>query len=450
MNYQQALDYIYGFVNFETSPIPRTAEHFDLRRMYELMAQLGNPQDMAKSVHITGTKGKGSTAAMIAAVLTASGYNTGLYTSPHLIDLRERIQVNGEMIQEADLIALVEKLKPDIEAVNQRATYGKLTTFEVLTALAFAYYRQRGVDFQVLEVGLGGRLDATNIIKNPAVCIITSISYDHTEVLGDTLAKIATEKSAIIKPGCVAVVSPQSDEAREVIEKRCEEQGVRLIQVGKDVTWNGTGYGLGGQRLSVNGLFLTYELGLPLLGDHQMENAAAAVAALEVLSGKAFKISKDSIIDGITRVKWPGRFQVLGQEPLVIADGAHNHDSARKLAQSLEQYCGLSADRDKRTRKSVLVFGASLDKKVAGVIAELYRLFDHVIVTVSRNPRAMVISRLRDEFSRLGVEAESAPDVKTALSQAISLAGDDGLVCVTGSLFAVAEAMEYPGDRANR
>lgn len=450
MNYQQTLDYIYGFVNFETLPIPRTAEHFDLRRMYELMNQLGNPQDVARSVHITGTKGKGSTSAMISSALTSAGYVTGLYTSPHLIDLRERIQVNGEPISEADLLALVEKLKPDIEAVHRRAAYGKLTTFEVLTALAFAYYRQRGVEFQVLEVGLGGRLDATNVIKSPEVCVITSISYDHTDVLGDTLAQIATEKSGIIKPGCVVVTSPQTDEAGEVIERVCRERGLRLVKVGRDVRWRGISFGLEGQRLEVKGRLDNYQLSLPLLGDHQMENAAVAVAVLEELAGRGFKVNRNNIVEGIAGVKWHGRFQILSRKPLVIADGAHNHDSARKLAQTLEQYCGLSADRAKHSMTGILVFGASLDKKVSSVIAELYPIFDRVIVTASRNPRAVSPSKLKDEFARYGVEAQTAADVKSAISQALSLAGEEGLVCVTGSLFVVAEAIEQSANQANR
>jgi len=452
MDYQQTLDYIYGFVNFETSPIPRTAEHFDLRRMYELMARLGNPQEAAKSVHITGTKGKGSTAAMLASVLTASGRTTGLYTSPHLLDMRERIQVNGEPIPVADLITLVERLKPDFEAVNRQATYGKLTTFEILTALAFAYFQQRGVKYQVLEVGLGGRLDATNVIAHPEVCIITSISYDHTEVLGDTLAKIAAEKSAIIKPGCVAVISPQSDEARQVIEKKCLECGVKLLQAGRDVTWRGINTSLEGQTLEVAGRLRKYTVNIPLLGEHQMDNTAAVMVALEVLIGRGLHIREAHILDGLAGVKWPGRFQILRRKPLVIIDGAHNHDSARRLRLTLEQYCGLSAKEPVGStgsnRPAVLIFGASLDKNIHTVVAELVTVFDRVIVTASHNPRAMTLSKLEEAFDRYGVATQVTPDVNTAIAQALSLAGDNGLVCVTGSLFVVAEALEIMGTPA--
>ena len=209
-SYQQALDYLCSFVDYETMHLPRSAVNYDLRRVEELLFRLGNPHLAARSVHVAGTKGKGSVAAMVAAVLTASGYTTGLYTSPHLNDLRERIRVNGELITEEELIALVERLKSEVEAVSEKATYGQLTTFELLTALGFAHFKQKGVDFQVVEVGLGGRLDATNVIQ-PEVCIITSISFDHTEVLGSSLTEIASEKAGIIKP-CLLYTSDAADE----------------------------------------------------------------------------------------------------------------------------------------------------------------------------------------------------------------------------------------------
>lgn len=446
MDLQQTLDYIYSYINSETSPGARSPEHYDLRRMYQIMSRLGNPQDAAPSVHITGTKGKGSTSAMLAAALFASGYDTGLYTSPHLLDMRERIQVNGQPIPVTDLIALVERLKPHFEAVHQAALYGKLTTFEVLTALGFAYFGQRAAGFQVLEVGLGGRLDATNIISHPQVCIITSISYDHTEVLGDTLAKIAAEKSGIIKPGCVVVIPPQADEAREVIERRCRELGVKLLQAGRDVTWRGLDYSLAGQEIEVTGRLGRYRINLPLLGDHQMENAAVAITALEVLQERGFHITEKSIIEGLNGVKWHGRFQILRRQPLVIADGAHNHDSARKLRLTLEKYCNLPADSKHSAMPAILVFGASSDKNIAAVIAELMPVFNRVVVTASHNLRAMALHRLKTAFDGYDVETTVTADTASALKQALALAGDSGIICVTGSLFVVAEALELMGD----
>jgi len=327
----------------------------------------------------------------------------------------------------------VERFKPEIEAVSQKATYGQLTTFEVLTALGFAYFKLKGADFQVVEVGLGGRLDATNVVQ-PEVCLITSISLDHTEVLGNSLAEIAAEKAGIIKAGCVVVTSPQADEVDKVIQKTCLSYGVELVRVGSDVTWQGLSSNLNRQLFQVKGRLGSYELSIPLLGDFQLGNAATAVAALEVLAGKGFNISKDSITSGLAQVGWPGRFQILSHHPLLIVDGAHNPDSARRLKQSLEQY--LDFDR------AILVIGASSDKDIAGVISELVPLFDKVIITSSRHPRAIALPPIVAEFRRHGVEAQAVEAISEALSLALALAGARDLICVTGSLFVVAEAIE--------
>ncbi len=434
MNYQQALDYIYSYIDYEKVPRLRyNSANYDLRRMGELLARSGNPHLKARSVHIAGTNGKGSIAAMVASVLGASGYTTGLYTSPHLNSLNERIRVDGEPISDEELVALVERLKPEVEAVDQKATYGRLTTFEFLTALAFVYFEQKGVDFQVLEVGMGGRLDATNVI-DPEVCVITSISFDHMDVLGDTLAEIAAEKAGIIKPGSIVVASPQPDEAAGVIKETCRGCGAQLIMVGSDVTWQGLGFDLDRQLLRVQGRKGSYELSIPLLGQHQLDNAATAVAALEVLADSGFNISKESSTNGLARVSWPGRLQILSHHPLVVVDGAHNIDSARRLKQSIEQYFDFD--------HAILVMGASYDKDIASIVKELFSPFDKVIVTRSRHPRAMALAPLVAEFARHGVKAQAVEDVPSALSQALAQAGDKDLLCVTGSLFVVAEAIE--------
>jgi len=452
VDYQQALDYLYNsFVNYETMPMSRDAAHFDLRRMDELMLRLDNPHQAARSVHVAGTKGKGSTAAMIASVLTAAGYTTGLNTSPHLIDLRERIKVDGEFITEEELITLVEKLRPEFDTVKQQATYGELTTFEVLTALAFYYFREKGADFQVMEVGLGGRLDATNII-NPEVAVITSISLDHTEVLGNSLAEIAAQKAGIIKPGGVVVTSPQPAEAARVIEAAAASCRAKLVRVGTDVTWQGLKFDLAGQLFEVKGRLGEYRLATPLLGHHQLENAATAVAALEVLVEGGFNVSPDSIASGLAQVSWPGRFQVLRRHPLIVADGAHNLDSIQRLKETLEQYFGLvagrrlpgagSRDSVSHVDQAILVIGASFDKEIASVVSELFPLFDRVIVTHSRHPRAAAPAALVAEFTKQGVETLVTDNVPAALSLARSLSGSNDLICVTGSLFVVGEVIE--------
>jgi dihydrofolate synthase/folylpolyglutamate synthase len=448
--YQQAIDYLSSYTDYEKMPMPHDPAFYDLRRVEELLGQLGNPHLKARSVHITGTNGKGSVAAMVASALTASGYTTGLYTSPHLHTWRERIQVSGELISEEELAATVAKVKPEVEAVNRRATYGLITTFELLTVLAFVYFESRKVDFQVLEVGMGGRFDATSVIT-PEVSILTSISYDHTQVLGNTLAKIAAEKAAIIKPGVTAVISPQVGEVTEVIEGACLSNKARLIRVGSDVTWQSLGFDLTGQQLQVRGRLGSYKLSIPLLGQHQLDNAATAVAALEVLSEKGFNVPAGSIIRGLARVYWPGRFQILRRHPLVLVDGAHNPGAARKLRQALEQHFGLVTRHNRQAGsrnsfpypdfdRAVLVTGISGDKDVAGIVAELYPLFDRVIVTRSLNPRAMAPALLKAEFARHGVEAEIAEGVPTAVS--LALAGNRDLICITGSLFVVGEAIE--------
>ncbi len=433
MDYQQALDYIFSYTDYEKEPMPHDPAFYDLRRVEELLARLGNPHLGARSVHIAGTNGKGSTAAMVASALTASGYTAGLYTSPHLHTWRERIRVNGELISEGELAALVERLKPEVEAVNQKATYGQLTTFELLTALAFAHFKLKGVDFLVLEVGLGGKFDATNVIQ-PEVCIITSISFDHTEVLGNSLAKIAAEKAGIIKPGCVVVTSPQPDEVGKIIEETCFSYGVELVRVGSDVTWQGLSSNLNRQLFQVKGRLGSYELSIPLLGDYQLDNAATAIAALEVLAGKGFNISKDGIISGLAQVGWPGRFQILSHHPLLIIDGAHNPDSARRLKQSLEQYFDFD--------RAILVIGVSSDKDIAGIVSELASLFNKVIITRSRHPRAMALPQLKAEFRRHEIEAQAVEAVSEALSLALALAEARDLICITGSLFVAAEAIE--------
>lgn len=435
MNYQQALDYLYSFVDYETTPPPRDAAHYDLRRVEELLACLGNPHLKAKSVHIAGTKGKGSTAAMIASVLTASGYTTGLYTSPHLSDLRERIQVDGELISKAEIVSLVAKLKLEVEVVNLRANYGQLTTFELLTALGFLYFGLKGVDFQVVEAGLGGRLDATNIVR-PEVCIITSISLDHTDVLGNSLVQIATEKAGIIKPGGVVVSSPQVDEVAKVIEEACLKCSAGLVRVGSDVTWQELGVDVNRQLLRVNGRLASYQLSLPLFGRYQLENAVTAVAALEVLATKGFNVSRGSIITGLAKVGWPGRFQIVKRSPLIVVDGAHNPASARGLRQSIEHYF-------KDFDQAILVIGASSDKDVAGIVSELYPLFNKVIVTRSRHPRAMATPPIAAEFRKHGVKVQVAQTIPEALSPALAQASDKDFICVTGSLFVVGEAIEY-------
>ena len=430
MNYQAALSYILSFTDYEKLPaFLYRADNFDLRRMVKLLDRLGNPHLTSPAIHIAGTKGKGSTAAMIASILSAAGYRTGLYTSPHLHTFRERITVDGEMIAEEEFSALTERLQPEIEEVNRRHNYGEITTFEILTALALAFFSLRRVDFQVLEVGLGGRLDATNVVM-PRIAVITSISLDHAEVLGDSLAKIAGEKAGIIKSGTVVISAPQSSEVERVIEEVCRSKGVSLITVGRDVTWGKVKSDLSGQFFEVKGKTGSHKLIIPLLGEHQLENAAVAVAALEALD-----IGAKDIARGLAQVQWPGRLEILRYEPLFLADGAHNADSAKRLRETIENY--LHFDR------LILILGASSDKDVASIVGELAPLSSMAIVTRSRHPRALAPDLLLEELEKQGVTGELAESVSFAVERALEIAGPRDLICATGSLFVAAEAREY-------
>ncbi|OGO44796.1 MAG: hypothetical protein A2Z05_03155, partial [Chloroflexi bacterium RBG_16_60_22] len=355
MDYKEALEYLLRFADYER--LPRSGIVWDLRRMERLLEGLGNPQHAARTVHVAGTKGKGSTAAMIASVLVQAGRRTGLYTSPHLLSFTERIQVDGKPIAGADWARLTESLVPHVEAVNREGAFGELTTFEILTALAFACFREVGAEFQVVEVGLGGRLDATNVVR-PQVCVMTSISYDHMDVLGDTLTKIAGEKAGIIKPGAAVVAAPQFPEAMAVIERVCRERGVPLVRVGEDVTWRAGAFSPEGQSFRVKGLKGEYDLRIPLLGEHQLENAAAAVAAVEALDAA---IPAAAVVDGLARVKWPGRLHVLRRAPWVVVDAAHNAYSMKRLGEALQRHF--------KYDHLTLILGFGGDKDVAGMVA---------------------------------------------------------------------------------
>lgn len=436
LNYSQAEEYLNSFTNYEQIPgISYAQPGYSLRHVEELLNRMGNPHLAARTVHIAGTKGKGSIAAMIAQVLTNSGYKTGLYTSPHFHTLRERIAIDGILISEAEFATVMSEVKPFIESMKQDTSFQQLTYFEALTALAFAYFQAKQVDFQVLEVGLGGRLDATNVVANPAVCIISSISLDHTQILGKTLEEIAREKAGIVKPGCWVVISPQPQEACSVLIDICRQKKAKVVQVGKDITWRKIGGDLHYQSLVIAGTTKEYEVTIPLLGDFQLENATTAVSALEVLASEGFAISPADIAQGLAQVKWPGRFQILQQHPAVLVDGAHNVASMKKLVNNIKAYFP--------NKRIFLVFGASCDKDIPGIINELVPLSPQVIVTQASHSRAAPLAVLAAEFSKRGIGSEAGETVGKAISRALSLADTTDVICVTGSLFVVAEALAY-------
>ncbi|HRQ23955.1 MAG TPA: folylpolyglutamate synthase/dihydrofolate synthase family protein, partial [Anaerolineales bacterium] len=419
--YNQALDYLYSFVDYSLKYSSELAKaEFNLDRMFALMEELGDPQNRYLIIHVAGTKGKGSVCALCASALKAAGYKVGLYTSPHLLDFCERIQVNGEPISRELLVELVEEIKPAVAKIP------KLTTFEITTALGFLAFAKQGCNAAVIEVGLGGRLDATNIVA-PKVSVITSLSYDHMAVLGDTLAKIAGEKAGIIKRGVPVVSSSQKDEALEVLERVAKLEDSSFTLVGKDIKFESLSSSLDGQSLRiVDDLRLsTFNLQLPLLGSHQLENAATAYAALKV---SGLEISDEAIQKGFAQVKWRARFEIARRDPPVIFDSAHNEDSFVKLRETLETYFP--------DKKAYLIFGASEDKNIPGMFAALKPKIQRLIVTRADHPRALEEGRIVELARQAEIESEAVSPVESALARALELSAKDGsIVLSAGSMF---------------
>lgn len=443
--YQQALDYLYSFVDYSlTRNLRYSPEKFDLERMRALMERLGNPHQKYPVIHVAGTKGKGSVSALSASALRATGYKVGFYSSPHLVDFTERIQVNGEAISHSELVRLVEALKPHVALID------RLTTFELTTALGFLYFSEQKVDIAVIEVGLGGRLDATNVVT-PLVSVITSLSYDHMAVLGNTLSQIAGEKAGIIKEGRPVVLAPQKEEARLVVEQVARERNAPLTQVGRDflfaalthttqqqtmLVWPAQDQPLMDEFSESGGrtVWQPVRLTIPLLGYHQVENAATAYATLQVARASGVRITEEAIFKGFSSVYWPGRFEFLQRTPPVVIDSAHNGDSALKLRLALDDYLpGLPI---------VLVFGASEDKDIHSMLSELLPRVRFMIATQSEHPRAIEADKLVEIARQFGTKAEAVLPFEKAMERALELADAEAGIVVTGSIFVAAAARD--------
>jgi dihydrofolate synthase/folylpolyglutamate synthase len=427
-NYNLALDYLYSFVDYSLKHASELAKaDFNLDRMRALMDELGNSEAQYPIIHVAGTKGKGSVSALCASALQAAGYKTGLYTSPHLQDYAERIQVNGGAIPHADLSALVEEIKPAVARVPY------LTTFEITTALGFLYFARQGCEAAVIEVGLGGRLDATNIVT-PRVSVITSLSLDHTLVLGDTLDKIAGEKAGIIKGGVPVVSAPQKDEALAVLQKVADEHNSDFTLVGQDVQFEALSHSIDGQTLQISDLrseTSDLTLSIPLLGSHQVQNAAVAYAALK---NSGLNVPDEAIQQGFAAAKWRSRFEIARKEPPVIFESAHNQDSFARMAATLETYF--------QGRPVYLILGASEDKNLAGMFAEMKPKIKKLIVTRADHPRALEPEKICQVAEQVGVESEAVEPVSAALHRALELSEKDGsIVLSAGSMFVTAEVM---------
>lgn len=434
LTYEGALDLLMGLVDFERSTNSPGHSAFHLERMHLLMDRLGNQQENVPAVHVAGTKGKGSTAAMITSMLAAQGYTVGLYTSPHLHSVTERIRVGLDPISQTDFAALVEQMWPVIKQVGEEE-FGGVTYFEAMTAMGFVHFAQIGADYQVLEVGLGGRLDSTNIIL-PEVSVITSISLDHVATLGDTIELIAFEKAGIVKQDVPVVVAPQKQEAMSVIRGVADDRGAHLVDVASELTWQQESHNAEGQSFKVSGLLNTYDVQTPLIGDHQLENAATAIAAIETLVTNGAMVSKESILNGLQNVSWSARMEVLHHEgKTIVIDGAHNPYSMSRLVPSIRKYFEFD--------NVLLIFGSLGGHSAQGMLEELEALSPSVIAVRSRHPRSAPSEITAGIVQEHGFPVVfKSETVSGGIRKAVEIAGEHTLILGTGSLAIVAEIIE--------
>lgn len=461
MNYQEALAYLYSLSDYERGgPYTRNPEE-DLPRETRLLDVLGNPQQQYSSTLIAGTKGKGSTAATIERVLREAGVRTGLYTQPDLHTFRERMRVDGKLISEQELAQLLPEVRAAVEQIERERAFGSFITYEVATALALLYFARQHIQHAVLEIGLGGRLDAVNVVQ-PLVSVIASISYDHMQILGNTLTEIATEKAGIVKEHGVVVTSAQAPEALLAIATICRSRQARLVRTGPAAGDAAQLYVAAGQlpplsyRYTLEERSETYQrftiitphtcvagLEIPLAGEHQLENATLAVAALELLRDKGIVWDERALRAGLSHVFWPARIEVVGHRPTVVVDGAHNTDSMQKLLSALRSSFPM--------RRLLVVLGVARDKDLPGIVSVL-RDIDAVVLTRMANPRAADIQELQTLFARYApqVSVHSAEHTAEALDLALKLAGSDDLVCATGSLYLAGEALRWAAAHGDR
>lgn len=439
--YQQALDYLYSFIDFEKRPPPtaQAAKH-NLGRTRALLAAVGNPHKQLASVVVAGTKGKGSTCAILESIVQAAGYCTGLWTSPHLNSYRERIQVNRQFIGQEALIDAVQRLRPVVESFDT-ASYGPPTTFELGFALALRFFVEQGVQLAILEIGMGGRYDCANTVT-PLLSLVSSISYDHTRHLGETLSQIAAAKAGIFKPRIPAISVAQPAEAMAVLQQTAHGIGTSL--------WIANPQGIRLAESPQPRQEPTPDLPPPipypvppvpaLRGAFQQENARLAVCAAWQLGSRGFSITDEAMRRGLAAVQWPGRLEVAAEAPLIVLDGAHNGDSAQKLAASLQS--------EFRFARLLLILGMSHDKQLDAILAALVPHAQQLILTRSRHPRAYSdldkLAAAAQPYLASGTPALT-PDIPEALELARSMAHPDDLICVTGSLFVVGAARQALG-----
>ncbi len=418
--YQQSLDYLYGLEKFGMI--------FGLTQVEKILEAIGNPHREIQTIHIGGTNGKGSTAAITASILQKEGYRVGLYTSPHLIRFTERIKVNEKEIEREEVATLTEWMRERIEAAGITPPF---TFFDFTTAMALLYFKQKMVDLAVLEVGLGGRLDSTNVV-DPLLSIITNIAKDHEEYLGTSILKIAREKAGIIKQGRPLVTAATQPQVLRLFSKTCREKGSPYFRVGKEFRYAQAEEG----SFDYEGLHRKlWSLHLNLRGFHQIVNATTALGAMEVLEDLGYPVSTDAMVEGLKAVEWPGRLEMVYSSPKVVLDGAHNPAGALVLKDSLE--------KEFQYQHLVLLIGIMKDKDVKSILHLLSPLADHIILTRPHNDRAAPPALLKKALGQNGKKAEIIEELKEAIDRGLSMTAAEDLLCITGSLYTVGEAKAY-------
>jgi len=440
ISYQETLNYLFGLQRFGIK--------LGLTNISILLRELGNPQSGLPAVHIAGSNGKGSTAAFLTSILRQGGWRVGLYTSPHLIDFTERIQVNGQSIPVSRVVELTEHIRSTVDKLISRGEIdftpaqgplakevdlekAYITFFEFTTAMAFLYFREKGVDIAVIETGLGGRLDATNVI-DPLISLITSISLEHKQYLGRTLRQIAWEKAGIIKPQRPVFTSAHQTKVLEVLRQRCAELNSPFYIWRKDFQARKRGPGVIDFRGRKN---FWPNLTLGLWGSHQIVNASLALVAAEALSELGYSLAEEHIRKGVRQVKWPGRLEIVGENPRVLLDGAHNPAGTKVLKKALQE--GFPRQR------LILVLGIMGDKDIRQMMANLVPLADFLILTKPKLERSASLEVLKKEAAIFGKNMTEIPDVAEALERALAIAEDKDLILVSGSLFTVGEARAH-------
>ncbi|WP_341877685.1 folylpolyglutamate synthase/dihydrofolate synthase family protein [Defluviitalea saccharophila] len=431
MNYNEVINYMNSIERFGSRP--------GLTRVQNLLKRLGNPEKNLKVIHVAGTNGKGSVCTMMSYILTQSGYDVGIYTSPHLESYNERMKINNKEITDDEFASIGEKIiKACQECVEDNEDHP--TVFECITAMALLYFSEKSVDYVVLEVGLGGRYDATNVIESPLVSVITSISMDHMDVLGDSIESIAYEKAGIIKKNCSAVLYFPNNKVYNIIKSVCESLDAPLYYV-SDMNIYNVEHDIDGITFSIDTNFYSYkDLKISLIGEHQIYNTALVLLIIEVLRNKGIEISEENVRIGLKECYWPGRLEILGKNPLVILDGAHNEEGALALAKAFEQYF---PDKD-----ITLLIGVLKDKPYENMLKLLLPYAERVVLTEPNSPRKLLIDELEITARRYSKSIYKNADIVQAYELALQLTDDKDVLCCAGSLYLIGEIKTVLNERS--